>query len=322
MRAIETIYQEMLAAYAERRGGQIEEDCELAVRLWAAAAQVQALEAQADWVLAQSFPQTAAGEYLDRHAAVRGLKRQAAAKAVGTLTFTAATAQTGALTVPEGTVCMTEGAVRFRTTELGTIPAGETSVTVAAEAVETGAGGLAEETDEALRVRVLDTFLRLPNGANAAWYELTACRHAGVTSAKAVGRARGIGTVDVYVSTPEGVPGQALLTELQTVFQKSREIAVDVQVKAPEAVEVNMTLTVKPAEGTAFEAAKAAVESELAGFFGGRLLGQSVKLAELYSRIYALDAVENCRITLPAADTEISATELPVLGTVSITEEA
>ena len=128
--------------------------------------------------------------------------------------------------------------------------------------------------------------------------------------------------MDVYVSTPEGVPGQALLTELQTVFQKSREIAVDVQVKAPEAVEVNMTLTVKPAEGTAFEAAKAAVESELAGFFGGRLLGQSVKLAELYSRIYALDAVENCRITLPAADTEISATELPVLGTVSITEEA
>ena len=183
MRAIETIYQEMLAAYAERQGGQIEEDCELAVRLWAAAAQVQALEAQADWVLAQSFPQTAAGEYLDRHAAVRGLKRQAAAKAVGTLTFTAATAQTGALTVPEGTVCMTEGAVRFRTTELGTIPAGETSVTVAAEAVETGAGGnvgagavhvltacpvavtavtneapftggLAEETDEALRVQV------------------------------------------------------------------------------------------------------------------------------------------------------------------------
>ena len=83
MRAIETIYQEMLAAYAERRGGQIEEDCELAVRLWAAAAQVQALEAQADWVLAQSFPQTAAGEYLDRHAAVRGLKRQAAAKSDG-----------------------------------------------------------------------------------------------------------------------------------------------------------------------------------------------------------------------------------------------
>ena len=78
MRTTETIYQEMLAAYAKRRGGQLEEDCELAVRLWAAAAQIQALEAQAEWVLGQSFPQTAAGVYLDRHAAVRNMTRQGA----------------------------------------------------------------------------------------------------------------------------------------------------------------------------------------------------------------------------------------------------
>ena len=36
---------------------------------------------------------------------------------------------------------MTEGTVRFRTTEPGTIPAGEISVTVAAEAVEAGSSG-------------------------------------------------------------------------------------------------------------------------------------------------------------------------------------
>ena len=43
-------------------------------------------------------------------------------------------AQTGAVRMETGTVCMTEGAVRFRTTEDGVIPAGELSVTVAAEA--------------------------------------------------------------------------------------------------------------------------------------------------------------------------------------------
>ena len=48
MRATETIYREMLAAYAKRRGGQLQEDCDLSVRLWAAAAQIQALEAQAE----------------------------------------------------------------------------------------------------------------------------------------------------------------------------------------------------------------------------------------------------------------------------------
>ena len=50
MRATETIYREMLTAYAKRRGGQLQEDCDLSVRLWAAAAQIQALEAQAEWV--------------------------------------------------------------------------------------------------------------------------------------------------------------------------------------------------------------------------------------------------------------------------------
>ena len=86
----------MLTAYAQRRGSQLEQDCDLAVRLWAAAAQIQALEAQAEWVLGQSFPQTAAGVYLDRHAAVRNMTRQGGSRAVGSLTFTLANAQTGA----------------------------------------------------------------------------------------------------------------------------------------------------------------------------------------------------------------------------------
>ena len=315
------------------------------------AAQIQALEAQAEWVLGQSFPQTAAGVYLDRHGAMRGIVRQASSRATGQLTFRLSNAQTGAVSVETGTVCMTEGTVRFRTTEPGTIPAGEISVTVAAEAVETGSsgnvgagtvhvltacpvavtavtnekaftGGLSEETDEELRQRILDSFQRLPNGANAAWYELTACRHEGVAAAKAVGKARGAGTVDVYVSAPDGIPSEKLLTELQTVFQKSREIAVNVQVKAPTAATVNVAVTVKTAEGTDFANVKTAVEADLAEQFNGKLLGRGVKLAELNSRIYALPGVENCHITAPAADLAANDTVLPVLGTVTVTEEA
>lgn len=351
MRSTETIYQEMLAAYAQKRGGQLLEDCELAVRLWSAAAQIQALEAQAEWVLGQSFPQTAAGIYLDRHAAVRGMTRQAASRAVGSLTFSLANTQTVTVSIPAETVCMTEGAVRFQTTEDALIPAGETEVTVQAEAVETGSGGnvgagavcvltacpvavtavtnrdafvggSAEETDEALRERLMDSFHRLPNGANAAWYEQTAGLHTGVAAAKAVGKARGVGTVDVYVSTPAGVPDEGLLAELQETFRKSREIAVDVQVKAPTAYTVDVEMTVEPAEGAVFSEVKAEVEAVLSDFFGGKLLGKAVKLAELYSRVYALEHVDNCRITAPAADVEASDTVLPVLGRVSVTEEA
>ena len=58
MKTIEEIYQSLLTAYAQRTGTALAEDCDLAVRFYAAAAQLQALDIQAWWVLDQSFPQT------------------------------------------------------------------------------------------------------------------------------------------------------------------------------------------------------------------------------------------------------------------------
>ena len=81
MRSIEDSYEKLLADFGERAGFTPEAGCDLAVRLWAAAAELQALEIQADWVLDQSFPQTAQGVYLDRHGFLRGLARLPAAKA-------------------------------------------------------------------------------------------------------------------------------------------------------------------------------------------------------------------------------------------------
>ena len=106
------------------------------------------------------------------------------------------------------------------------------------------------------------------------------------------------------------------------ISQKSREIAVNVQVKAPTAATVDVAVTVKTAEGTDFANVKTAVETDLAEQFNGKLLGRGVKLAELNSRIYALPGVENCHITAPSADLAANDTVLPVLGTVTVTEEA
>lgn len=142
MRATETIYREMLSAYAKRRGGQLQEDCDLSVRLWAAAAQIPGVggtggmgagaELSTDSCRGLSGPPRS-------HARHRPAGTQQGDP--GQLTFRLSNAQTGAVSVETGTVCMTEGAIRFRTTEDGTIPAGETSVTVAAEAVEAGSSG-------------------------------------------------------------------------------------------------------------------------------------------------------------------------------------
>ena len=56
MKTTEEIYEALLAAFVQRAGFTPEADCDLAVRLYAAAAELQALGIQAEWVLDQSFP--------------------------------------------------------------------------------------------------------------------------------------------------------------------------------------------------------------------------------------------------------------------------
>lgn len=349
MRNIEEIYQALLASFSERAGFAPEEGCDLAVRLWAAAAQIQALELQADWVLDQSFPQTAQGIYLDRHGMMRGIFRTPATRAAGTLRFSVEMAPVADMTIPEGTVCMTAGEVRFQTVETAVLRAGELSVDVPAEAMEGGSGGNAAagtvciltacptavtactnptafsggsdaEMDETFRGRILESYRRLPNGANAAWYEQTAMNYPGTAAARAVGRARGIGTVDVYVAAENGLPPAELLEGLQAVLQEKREIAVDVQVKAPAVKTVNVQVEIALKNGTEYETVKRAVEKCITNFFTGQLLGKPVLLAELGSRIYALEGVENYHLLAPAADLPADDTVLPVLGTLTVTE--
>ena len=135
---------------------------------------------------------------LDRHAEARGITRLAAERAKGALRFSVSQAAASDLAIPAGSVCLTRSGEAFETTEEGVLKAGELSVDIPAQAVETGAagnaaagrialmspypagiqrctnpaaftGGRDREGDESLRARVLGSFRRLPNGATAAF---------------------------------------------------------------------------------------------------------------------------------------------------------
>ena len=343
------IYEQMRGTFAQRAGFVPSEGCDSAVRLYALAAELQSLLMQADWVLDQSFPQTAQGMYLDYHAETRGITRAAAEKAVGTLRFAAADKVTAVCPIEKGTVCMTAEGVRFETTEDAAIAVGSQWVDVPAQAAEAGAGGNViagtvtllsampvgvvqctnpaafsggcdAESDEALRGRVLASYQRLPNGANAAYYEQEAMRYPGVAAAKAVGRARGIGTVNVVIATHAGVPDAALLAAVETDLQKKREIAVDVKVLAPAVETVAVTAALKAAPGYTFAEVKAGAQSALEALFTGGLLGKSVTTARLLTLLCGVEGVENVHLTAPAADVAVGSTELPMLGTATISE--
>ena len=349
MKTIDEIYREMLACFGEETGLEPREGTDLSARMYALAAQVYALYVQADWVTRQAFPQTAEGEYLDYHAQLRSLERKPALPAQGTVRFTAGEAAQSDRAIPEGTVCMTAGLVRFATTQAAVLPAGELTVDVPVQALEPGtagnvsaqtvvsmavapmgiasctnpqafAGGADGEGDEELRARILDTFRRLPNGANAAFYEQGALSFDQVAAASVLPRSRGVGTVDVVVATGSGQPDEDLLEQLQDYFEQRREIAVDVQVKAPTPVTVNVAVQVKAKGGWDKTQVLDQVEEALEGWFDGKLLGQDVLLARLGSLIYGCDGVENYAVSAPAADLAVDAGQLPVLGTLSVEE--
>ena len=349
MEELNAIYERMRAIFAEEAGFVPNDGCDAMVRLYALASEVQSLLAQADWVLDQSFPQTAVGQYLDYHAETRALTRLPAAKATGVLRFSAPSAAVTDYEIDAGSVAMTSGGVRFETTKKATLAKGETYVDVPASAVEAGAsgnaiagaihlmsvypvgitqcvnpeafsGGSDEESDEKLRERVLASYKRLPNGANAAFYEQEAMSFPNVAAAKAVGRARGIGTVDVYVSTHAGAPDEKLLGEIEAVLQKKREIAVDVEVKAPTEKTVNMSAELTAEQGWTMQEITDAATAALQAYFTGERLGEAVYTAKLASILYGVEGVKNCHLLTPDEDVSVSATELPVLGTVTITE--
>ena len=351
MKEVSELYRQMLDVFTEKTGFSMDDSADLAVRLYAAAAQLQTLYIYADWALAQSFPQTAEGEYLDRHAALRGIARKDGEKAHGVLRFRVELAREDDLTIPAGTVCSTAGLVRFVTLEDAVIAAGDLYADAPAQAESAGSagntaagtvtvmtqapvgvagvtnpaaftGGTDGETDAALRERVLGSFIRLPNGANAAFYEQRALAHAGVRAASVIPRENGIGTVGVVIAAEDGVPSEALVAEVQADIQKVREIAVDVTVRAPSVKTVAVTAALTPKAGASFDEAKAAVTGALAAYFGGGMLGRSVYRAALGNVIYGTGLVENYRLSAPASDIAGAADRLPVLGTLRLTEAA
>ncbi len=350
MRTAEEIYQELLASFGKRTGLEPREGCDLSARMYALAAQVCALYIQADWVVRQAFPQTAEGEYLDAHAQLRGLERKKPVAAQGTVRFTAGEAAETPRSIPKGTVCMTAGLVRFETTEEGILAAGVLTADVPVRALEAGtagnvsagaivsmavapmgiaacanpqpfAGGADGEEDEELRKRVLDTFKRLPNGANAAFYEREALSFDQVAAAAVVSRPRGVGSVDIVPATLAGAPDAALLKQLQDYFEERREIAVDLKVRAPQTVTVNIGVQVEPEEGRNTAEVLDRVETAVRNWFTGKLLGQDILRARLGHLIYSCDGVANYVITAPAADVPGEKDHLPILGTLTVGEK-
>jgi len=347
MRTVQEIYQALRTAFVTRSGAELVEGGDMSLRLWAVAAEVYTLEAQSQFVTRQCFPQTAVGEYLELHAQQRGLSRAPAKKAVGKLRFYIDQERGTDTRFAAGVRCMTADEQEFVSVGEGLIPAGKLWCEVSAEAVNAGArgniaaggisfmvlppvgvsgvtntaafsGGCDAESDEQLRERVLASYRTLPNGANVAYYESKVMQLPGVRAVSVKPKARGLGTVDICFATEAGIPNADELRAARELLESEREICVDIAVQAPKAVSVDVScvLTVEAGRSAA-EVEKRAREA-LKGCFGGAMLGRKIYRARLTSALMSVQGVENCVLGAPAADVDITETQLPVPGVLTV----
>ncbi len=354
METYEQILKRMTEKYEERTGTSPDNASDIGIRMRVLAGEVFALQAEYEYVKRQMFPDTAEGEYLDRHAAQRGLSRRSAAKAQGEIRFYIDAAHDYDIVIPEGTVVSTRGenAQRYETLEEAVISSGRLAVTCMARALSGGADGNAaadeisiivtpvdsllkvvneymltdgsdEETDEQLRRRVLDSFVNIPNGTNRAFYIQSALEVEGVHAAGASAGVRGAGTLDIYVCDDSGNASEELKRRVKNHLEVLREINVDIEVSEllPAAVDIYISVTVK--SGYDFEDVTLNISQAVDEYFSVIRAGENFYLSDVGEYIEHAEGVENYTFqTIRCSDRDISDNRIATLGTLSITQRA
>ncbi len=346
-------YEEILArmedAYEQESGHKARDVSDTGLRLKVLAGELYRLRAELNWLSLQAFPQTAAGEYLDRHGTMRGVERKEATHAVGTLTFSRYLPLSFDVVIPRGTVCAIPGEepVEYETLREVVLSAGELTVDAEAQAVLGGsagnaaagyvnaltsaptgvdyvtnktafAGGRDRETDQEYRPRVLSAYASMPNGSNAAYYRDIALSFPGVTAAGVKPRANGDNTVAVYVWGKDAAPDDQTLADLEAEMEGRREIGVTVTVQPAAVRAVNIGLRVRLRTGADFACAQADIEAALGTFFAGLSVGSPVYVADLERAVLAAASVTKLEFSSGVQDIAGEVSILPVLGSVSV----
>lgn len=318
-------------------------DSDFGVRAAALAASVEGLYAHQAWIARQVFPDTADTEYLEKHAALHGLTRKRATFAQGSATFTG----TPGAVVPLGTEAKTVAGLVFATTGEATVGAGGTALVpvqagaagtahnlaagaaltltsapsgVQGAAVLTSAtiGGTDAETDASLLARVLDVLQNPPAGGNRADWRRWAMNVDGVSAAYVFPLRRGLGTVDVCITSAGGLPSAEILEAARAYLDAQRPAgASDFLVLAPVLAPVAVAAQARLSTITLAQA-QAAIETALAVYFATLEPGDTAYLSRIEMAISGVSGVVDRVVVTPGANVAMGATEWARLGAVSV----
>lgn len=284
--------------------------------------------AHQNWIVRQIFPDTADSAYLERHAALRGIRRRNPTAASGEARLsglpgskaaeglqivaagrfyrTVSAAQIGKNGQAEIKIAAVEagaaGNLANTAAELAAAPAG-----IASECTVSAAGGTDAESDASLLERLLERLRRPPAGGNRYDYKNWALNVDGVTAAYVYPLRRGLGTVDVAVTSAGGVPGDDIVRRVQAYIDDMRPVtAKNFAVVKPSVTAVDVSVQVKTDGITAAEA-QTRIRGALAEYFDSLIPGDTVIVSRLEAAVSNIEGIVDRRLLSPqgnrAADT-------------------
>ncbi len=338
----------MKKSYEQESGFCFDEASDIALRLKVLAGEIYNAQVNMEWIKQQMFINTATGERLDYFASQRGITRRNATKAKGQINFSVKKEAEHSIPVPKGTVVATndEEPIRFITTEDGYIPMGGTFVIIPAQAETAGSigniarqraviqvnvpsevdkvinkqpfkNGADAETDDELRKRIQDSFIHLPNGTNGAYYENLALSVDGISKASAVGKARGTGTVNVYVYDKKSISNEAI-ADAQKLISKMRELNVDVKVFAANKVPYNLDIIVYKKEEFGTQQVITKCTDAFTHFIENMNIGEKLFLSRLGKVLLDTGCIENYEFNTTMEEVSLSNSQCFSVGSIDI----
>ena len=296
------------------------------------------------WIVRQMFPDTADAAYLERHAGLRGLRRRSPTAAAGTAAVcgTANAAVTVGAQIRAGnrfyrvTEAARIGSAGTATVRIAAVEPGETAnaaniaaqfmaapAGVASECTVNAVGGTDTESDASLLARLLEIIRRPPAGGNKYDYKNWALNVDGVTSAYVYPLRRGLGTVDIAITSAAGVPSEETVRRVQAYIDEMRPVtAKNALVLKPTVTVVPVSVQVK-LDGIDLDEAKRRIRMALKEYFDTLIPGDGLTVSQIEAAISNVDGVIDRRLTAPtanrAADT-VNRIEWFKAGAINVTE--
>jgi phage-related baseplate assembly protein len=319
------ILNNMKNTFYEQCGENVDMMGDLGARFSAVASELLSLYCYGNFVLKQAFVQTASGKYLDYHATLRDMQRKSSDVASGELVFSITEVSDSDVEIPKGTICSVSESpyIQFETIDNAVIKAGELSVSVNAQAVESGSdynvesgtinvmvnppsgvssvnnaedftGGCDDECDDSLRKRLLNSYSVPATGVSALSIAESIMKFDDVLDC-VVANVANI-HISVYLITKSGKADDELIEKIQesVMIAKLVDLPVSVYIAEPKKFNLNIDATVS--KGMA-DTVENEIRKRVIDYTDALKIGETLSLVKLSYEVSKIDGVEYCEVS-------------------------